>query len=263
MSPTKWIALILGTGATVLAAACSDGGVTFNDDDPKADGGDGTGDGGGGCTTRVGESVTDVCTLYQGKPDTALTIQLREQCGSACNGATGLPTCSVTVAGADITLSLDQQVCSPQTDQACDLSCRINAFDCKLPALPKGEYNLRFDSPARDARTTLRITEGGAQTSCELGQPNVNPPPVTTDAFNTADCRTATDACVPVLSGDACRPCACPEGAVLASQKAAYEATYFETKSKCTDQGEGPVCAACVEATAECNATTGKCEIKK
>lgn len=268
MVQTKWMALALGTVVALAAAACGDD-VEVNDDSPKTDAGGGgdddTADGGGtgDCTTKADQAAANVCTLSQAKADTALTIQLREQCGSECNGAVGLPVCNVTVAGTDITLSLDQKVCSPQTDQACATICRINAFDCKLPALAKGSYQVHFNVNNEKVQTSLFVSESGTQTSCALPAPPNSVPPISTDPFNTIDCNTVDSPCVPVVAGDPCSPCSCPSGSVLGSQKTAYETAYFAAKSQCPDNGgPKPSCAPCQERVAQCNVGTGKCELK-
>lgn len=92
------------------------------------------------CTTSA-LSVNDLCSdggaMAAGQ---SLTIQLREQCGSAC-GMNTMFTCTASVDGGVVTFAPTISECSDPM-AGCIAVCRISAVDCTVPALAAGTYTL-------------------------------------------------------------------------------------------------------------------------
>ncbi|MFT3711579.1 MAG: hypothetical protein QM817_28415 [Archangium sp.] len=92
------------------------------------------------CSTRALD-VSEVCA--DGgvlAANTALTVQVRESCGSAC-GKNTMFACNGVLSGSVITLAPTISECvDPMT--ACPAVCRISAVDCAIPALAAGTYTL-------------------------------------------------------------------------------------------------------------------------
>jgi hypothetical protein len=120
---------------------------------------------------------TDRCVAYPAQPidrtclprlaaeNTPLALEVEERCGSC---SSSIEKCAVTVAGKDITLSLDGRSC--RVDEPCNASCTKNRAVCRLPALSAGRYNVRY-ADADGRVEPLEIGAGGV-TKCALDEPS-------------------------------------------------------------------------------------------
>jgi hypothetical protein len=90
----------------------------------------------------------------------ALTLRLREQCGGCGRSA---QQCDVERSGSILTLALKGETCD-MTGQACDMMCRVSVFDCSLPALEAGSYEVKV---AGLPSQTMVVATGGTS-SCAL-----------------------------------------------------------------------------------------------
>lgn len=116
---------------------------------------------GAGCVAYDGQPLDRVCVPRSARENTALVLEVEQRCGSC---STGVERCTVTVAGRDITLSLDGQSC--QVAETCADGCTKRRIACRLPALPGGRYTLRHGDGS--GRVDVLEVAAGGDTHCAL-----------------------------------------------------------------------------------------------
>lgn len=94
----------------------------------------------------------------------ALRLQLREQCGG-CTRRT--LRCEATVIGTAVKLKLVGEVCMLPPNQACPAICSVTAFDCAVPALNAGTYQVSAEGSATPTVTMIADAAISA-TSCTV-----------------------------------------------------------------------------------------------
>ncbi len=123
----------------------------------------------GTCSEWRGQPVFRSCLPRSAMSGAPLVLELEERCG-AC-GSTA-ESCTVSVEGRTLTLSLDGKTCEPPAGVACSAACGKNRVRCKVPALDEGRYVVRYgdtggrvDSldvvPSRSAATTCSFDDSG------------------------------------------------------------------------------------------------------
>lgn len=99
----------------------------------------------GGSTAPMCQSTSDpqpaaeFCAPQRIAAGQALRLQLREQCGGCTRHA---QRCEVAVSGTTVKLKLVGEVCTLPPTTACPAICSVTAFDCTVPALAAGTYQV-------------------------------------------------------------------------------------------------------------------------
>jgi hypothetical protein len=94
-----------------------------------------------------------------------LELEIEVRCG-ACG--TTADTCTVSVEGRTLTLSLDGKTCEPPAGFACREACARRRVRCKLPALAEGRYVVRYGDPGGRVDSLDVVLRRDAATSCSL-----------------------------------------------------------------------------------------------
>jgi hypothetical protein len=247
--------------AVLGLAAC--GGTTI-EPAPKADGG-GLPDVGSNvdatpaCSDQ-NERATGFCSLTRGKPQTPLTITVRQDCA----GARAVnERCVVTVVGKTINIKMLRTTCS--NDGPEPAVCRVADVKCALPPLAVDTYSVVVDqtTTAGDAFTPgtaapqgdLVVVGDGTQTSCTLPPLGTPPPSISTAGYDNS-CQ--VDADCTLVDTSVCNPC-CPTQAVAKSSAKQFNIDVADKATACTRGQVGPVCI-CAPAQVSCGADK-KCTV--
>lgn len=108
----------------------------------------------------------ELCLPPTTRANQTLTFEARHGCGGC---EVGFDSCSVTLSGDTLTVSLGGQLCPLPNDVACAAVCAITDLSCPVPALPAGTYRV---VGIRDAQPrTLTVTASATTTRCDLGAP--------------------------------------------------------------------------------------------
>ena len=95
----------------------------------------------GTCSEWHGQPIDRSCLPRMAKAGAPLVLEIEERCG-AC-GATA-ESCTVSLEGRTLTLSLDGKTCEPPTGIACSEACAKNRVRCRVPPLDEGHYVVRY-----------------------------------------------------------------------------------------------------------------------
>jgi hypothetical protein len=113
------------------------------------------------CETSVVD-VSELCLPAPAAPGLPLVVDVRESCGRGCSG---VPSCTALLRNAQVTLTVEQDVCQETLTQECvSLPCEQRVVRCQLPALNEGDYVI---SAPGSASRLLHVQGGGAST-CRL-----------------------------------------------------------------------------------------------
>lgn len=113
------------------------------------------------CNT-VTDDLGDLCIPATLAPGIPSVLEVRELCGAGC---TGPPNCTAFYRGGQVTLDVEQDVCSDSFVTSCImLGCQQRILGCVLPALGAGDYTLVV--PGGPSRL-LRVSDGGVA-SCRF-----------------------------------------------------------------------------------------------
>ncbi|HET7788614.1 MAG TPA: hypothetical protein VFL36_21750 [Myxococcales bacterium] len=113
------------------------------------------------CDTGVVD-VSEVCLPAPAAPGLSLVVDVRESCGRGCSG---VPSCTALLRNAQITLTVEQDVCQETLTQEClNRACEQRVIPCQLPSLNEGDYVI---SAPGSASRVLHVQSGGAST-CRL-----------------------------------------------------------------------------------------------
>lgn len=115
------------------------------------------------CKAESSVAAAAFCVPAEGAPaGTALTLKVRETCGSECGSAPVAQRCVVSIDGSRLTLALAGESCSASSGTQCAALCRVSSFDCAVPALAAGAYEVEVAGLA--AQTLNVIADGGVAT---------------------------------------------------------------------------------------------------
>lgn len=156
--------------------------------------------------------------------------------------------CKVTIDGSRIKLAMSESSCS----QACPDICAQPSASCTIPPLEPGTYTVEVAGEPPFTRRELVVAEQGAD-ACAL-KPAEPPHLLQSDGYSVA-CRSDDD-CRAVTVGDLCKPCACPNFAITASELDRYEANRRAVSSQCVS--ERIACAACPHVEPTCERAAGE-----
>jgi hypothetical protein len=113
------------------------------------------------CDTGVVD-VSELCLPAPASPGLPLVVDVRESCGRGCSG---VPSCTALLRNAQITLTVEQDVCQETLTQECiNRACEQRVVPCQLPALNEGDYVV---SAPGSALRLLHVQSGGSST-CRL-----------------------------------------------------------------------------------------------
>ncbi|MBS2013646.1 MAG: hypothetical protein JST00_12200 [Deltaproteobacteria bacterium] len=139
-----------------LAAACEERQAQFPIARPAAP---------GTCIDWAGQPVDRTCIPRMARANAPLALEIEERCG-AC-GSTA-ETCTVTVDGKSVVLSLDGKACEPKEGTQCTESCSKRRIRCQVPPLSAGKYNVRYGDAAGEVETVTVVDQPDATTTCIL-----------------------------------------------------------------------------------------------
>jgi hypothetical protein len=77
-------------------------------------------------------------------------------------------TCSVSVEGRTLTLSLDGKTCEPPAGVACSETCGKSRVRCRVPPLDEGRYVVRYGDPGGRVDSLDVVFDHEAATTCSL-----------------------------------------------------------------------------------------------
>ena len=121
----------------------------------------------GTCAEWTGQPVERSCLPRMARAGAPLELEIEERCG-AC-GSTA-DTCTVTLEGRTLTLSLDGRTCEPRPGSSCHEACGRNRVRCKVPALAEGRYMVRYGDPGGRVDSLDVVLRRDAATTCSLEQ---------------------------------------------------------------------------------------------
>jgi hypothetical protein len=119
----------------------------------------------GTCAEWTGQPVDRTCLPRMARAGAPLVLEIEERCG-ACG--TTAETCSVSLEGRTLTLSLDGKTCEPPAGTACSEACGKNRVRCKIPALDEGRYVVRYGDPGGRVDSLDVVYSNDAATTCAL-----------------------------------------------------------------------------------------------
>lgn len=183
--------------------------------------------------------------------------------------------CAVAIEGTKISLRLTEVKCP--TPQTCPVPVGPDSVQCSIPPLAPGRYEVEAVGegvrPAFAVRE-LVVAESGTDTTCYGGTPD-GYPNIETAKYPTS-CASDDD-CIAVRSSNLCvpdpdlalfpklDPCSCPDGAIAASGRDAYDADYRTFLSRCATPKQGTDCTPCPPVKPTCKkddgSTTGTCTL--
>jgi hypothetical protein len=121
----------------------------------------------GTCAEWTGQPVDRACLPRMALAGAPLELEIEERCG-AC-GSTA-DTCTVSVEGRTLTLSLDGKTCEPPPGSSCHEACARNRVRCRVPALSEGRYVVRYGDPGGRVDSLDVVFRHDAATRCSLEQ---------------------------------------------------------------------------------------------
>ncbi len=119
----------------------------------------------GTCAEWTGQPVDRSCLPRMARAGAPLVLEIEERCG-ACG--TTADTCTVSVEGRTLTLSLDGKTCEPPAGFACREACGRKRVRCKVPALDEGRYMVRYGDPGGRVDSLDVVLRRDAATTCSL-----------------------------------------------------------------------------------------------
>jgi len=119
----------------------------------------------GTCAEWTGQPVDRTCLPRMALAGAPLELEIEERCG-AC-GSTA-DTCSVSLEGRTLTLSLDGKTCEPPPGSSCREACARNRVRCKVPPLSEGRYMVRYGDPGGRVDSLDVVLRRDAATKCSL-----------------------------------------------------------------------------------------------
>ncbi|HEY6910972.1 MAG TPA: hypothetical protein VI356_16465 [Myxococcales bacterium] len=103
--------------------------------------------------------VSELCLPATAAPGLPLVVDVRESCGRGCSG---IPSCTALLRNAQVTLTVQQDVCQETLTQEClNRACEQRVVPCQLPSLNEGDYVI---SAPGGASRLLRVQSGGTTT---------------------------------------------------------------------------------------------------
>jgi len=113
------------------------------------------------CDTGVVD-VSELCLPSPAAPGLPLVVDVRESCGRGCSG---VPSCTALLRNAQVTLSVEQDVCQETLTQEClNRACEQRVIPCELPALNQGDYVIS----APGGTSQLLHVQNGGTTTCRF-----------------------------------------------------------------------------------------------
>lgn len=119
----------------------------------------------GTCSEWRGQPVERSCLPRMARAGAPLVLEIEERCG-AC-GSTA-ESCTVSLEGRTLTLSLDGKTCEPPAGVACSEACGKNRMRCKVPPLDEGRYIVRYADTGGRVDSLDVVAEHDAATSCSF-----------------------------------------------------------------------------------------------
>jgi len=119
----------------------------------------------GTCAEWTGQPVERTCLPRMALAGAPLELEIEERCG-ACG--TTADTCTVSVEGRTLNLSLDGKTCEPPVGSSCREACSRNRVRCKVPPLAEGRYMVRYGDPGGRVDSLDVVLRRDAATSCAL-----------------------------------------------------------------------------------------------
>lgn len=119
----------------------------------------------GTCAAWNGQPVERSCLPRMARAGAPLVLEIEERCG-ACG--TTADTCTVSLEGRVINLSLDGKTCEPPAGVACHETCAKHRVLCNVPALEEGRYMVRYGDPVGRVDSFDVVLRRDAATACTL-----------------------------------------------------------------------------------------------
>jgi hypothetical protein len=119
----------------------------------------------GTCSEWTGQPVDRSCLPRMAKAGAPLLLEVEARCG-ACG--TTAESCTVSLEGRTLTLSLDGKTCEPPVGSACGQSCARNRVRCKVPPLDEGRYVVRYADTGGRVDSLDVVWGRDAATACSL-----------------------------------------------------------------------------------------------
>ncbi|MBX3226731.1 MAG: hypothetical protein KIT84_39075 [Labilithrix sp.] len=235
-------------GLVFLAACGGSVGSTFSPDASTSSSSSTSGGGDPTCTTSRLE-LSRACVPGVAAPGTPLTIEVDQTEGCLpCNPS--VAPCAVSIAGNQITVSVDVTSCPPASGE-CPAICGLGRATCELPPLAPGDFVVTIAGEAPNAQRRPRelVVAAGGSASCALGPPK-SASSIEPKVYE-ASCEKDVD-CMSIVAGDLCAPCVCPNGAIAVSDGARYASDARAAYSQC--ESFDAVCGPCPPQRAVCNA---------
>ncbi len=151
------VALVVGVGSMVVACTPGDAGppqIALSR--PPAP---------GTCSEWRGQPVDRTCIPRLARAGAPLVLEIEERCGSC---GTTAESCTVSLEGRTLTLSLDGKTCEPPPGSACSESCARNRVRCKVPPLDEGRYVVRYADTGGRVDSFDVVSARDAATACSL-----------------------------------------------------------------------------------------------
>ena len=121
----------------------------------------------GTCSAWTGQPVDRSCLPRMVRAGSPLVLEVEARCG-ACG--TTAESCTVSLEGRTITLSLDGKTCEPPAGVACSEACARNRVRCKVPPLDEGRYVVRYADTGGRVDSFDVISSRDAATACSLDE---------------------------------------------------------------------------------------------
>jgi hypothetical protein len=103
--------------------------------------------------------VSELCLPAPAAPGIPLVVDVRESCGRGCSD---IPSCTALLRNAQVTLTVEQDVCQQTLTQEClNRACEQRVVPCQLPSLNEGDYVI--SAPGGVSRL-LHVQSGGTST---------------------------------------------------------------------------------------------------
>lgn len=119
----------------------------------------------GTCSEWKGQPVDRSCVPRVARAGAPLVLEIEERCG-ACG--TTAESCTVSLEGRTLTLSLDGKTCEPPAGTACGEACARNRVRCKVPPLDEGRYVVRYADTGGRIDSLDVVSAHDAATACSL-----------------------------------------------------------------------------------------------
>ena len=119
----------------------------------------------GTCSEWTGQPVDRACLPRIAMAGAPLVLEIEERCG-ACG--TTAESCTVSLEGRTLTLSLDGKTCEPPAGVACSEACGKNRVRCKVPALDEGRYVVRYGDTGGRVDSLDVVARRDAATACSF-----------------------------------------------------------------------------------------------